>query len=74
MKWLYNSPIGPIYIVHLDDGRYGMVYNGTVWESCDTPQAQADNVRSQVTGCSDWDLYNCAGCFVPQSLDEWEKI
>lgn len=72
--WLYKSPIGPIYIVQLYNGRYGMKYNGTVWESCDTPQAQADNVYCQCTGCADWDLFNAYGHFVPSSLDEWEKV
>lgn len=28
--WLYRSPIGNIYIKKLPDGRYGMLYNGTI--------------------------------------------
>lgn len=72
--WLYYSPIGPIYIVPLNNGRFGMVYNGIIWESCNTPEAEADNVACQVTGCSDWDLFNAYGCFVPSDLSEWEKV
>jgi len=53
--WRYKSPIGDIYIERLPNGRYGMVFDGTVWESCDTPQAEADNVYMQVTGCSEWE-------------------
>lgn len=71
--WVYKSPIGPIYIAQLSDGRYGMIYNNTVWESSISPEAEADNVYMQVTGCSEWDLFNSAGYFVPQSLDEWER-
>ena len=40
--WLYKSPIGNIYIKKLSNGLYGMIYNGTVWEACDTPIAEAD--------------------------------
>lgn len=72
--WLYKSPIGPIYIKRLQDGRYGMVYNGTVWESCHTPQAEADNVFMQVTGCDDWDLFDTSDYIVPSDLSEWEHI
>lgn len=72
--WLYKSPIGNIYICRLNDGRYGMVYNDTVWESCDTPEAEADNVYMQVTGCSAWDLFNASGFFVPSDLSEWERV
>lgn len=72
--WLYKSPIGPIYILRLADGRFGMQYDGDIWESCLTPAAVADDVYMQVTGCSDWDLFNAYGHFVPSSLDEWEKV
>ncbi len=72
--WLYRSPIGNIYIKKLPDGRYGMLYNGTIWESCDTPIAEADNVYMQVTGCSDWDLFDASNIDVPCDLYEWEQI
>ena len=72
--WLYRSPIGKIYIKKLSDGSYGMIYNGTVWEACDTPEAEADNVYMQATGCTAWDLYNINGIQVPQDLKEWEEI
>jgi hypothetical protein len=72
--WLYKSPIGNIYIKRLANGRYGMIYNGIVWESCDTPQAEADNVYMQSTGCSNWDMYDSANDIVPTDLSEWERI
>lgn len=72
--WLYRSPIGNIYIKKLENGLYGMVYNGTVWEACDTPQAEANNVYLQVTGCSDWDLCDITGKDVPSGLSEWDVI
>lgn len=71
--WLYKSPIGNIYIQHLPDGRYGMVHDGTIWESCDTPQAEADNVYVQVTGCADWDMCDTSNVVIPSDLSEWEK-
>jgi hypothetical protein len=72
--WRYKSPIGDIYIKQLSDGRYGMIYDDKVWESCHTPQAQADNVYMQVTGCFEWDDYDADDCFVPSDLSEWEKL
>lgn len=35
--WVYDSPIGPLYIVRTDDGQYGFLYNGIIWEACPTP-------------------------------------
>lgn len=74
MMWRYKSPIGDIYIKRLPNARYGMIFDGTVWESCDTPQAEADNVYMQVTGCSEWDMCDTANEIVPTDLSEWEKI
>ena len=71
--WRYNSPIGLLYIKQLPDGRYGMIYNNTVWESCDTPQTEADNVLMQCTGCSDWDMFDASNVNVPNDLSEWER-
>lgn len=71
--WSYNSPIGTLYIKRLSDGRYGLVYDGTVWESCDTPQAEADNILMQCTGCSDWDMFDTSNIDVPNDLSEWER-
>lgn len=42
--WVYNSPIGPLYIVPTDDGQFGLLYNGIIWEACPAPQIEADNV------------------------------
>lgn len=71
--WRYNSPIGPLYIKQLSDGRYGMIYNGTIWETCHTPQAEADNVLMQCTGCADWDMFDISSIDVPNDLSEWER-
>ena len=51
-----------------------MMYNNTVWESCSTPQEEADNVYMQVTGCYKWDCFNAAMYDVPYDLSEWEFI
>lgn len=72
--WLYRSPIGNIYIKKLSNGLYGMIYNNTVWEACDTPIAEADNVYMHSTGCSDWDCFDTTNVDVPRDLSEWEKI
>lgn len=72
--WRYKSPIGNIYIKRLSDGSYGMIYNETVWETCDTPQAEADNVYMHATGCNAWDLLDTSGINVPNDLSEWERI
>ncbi len=72
--WRYKSPIGNIYIKRLSDGSYGMEHNGTVWEACDTPETEADNVYMQCTGCSDWDSLDTRKINVPRDLSEWEKI
>lgn len=69
--WLYRSPIGNIYIVRLDDGSYGMLYKGVVYEASDTPDIEADNVYMQVTGCYEWDMLDTTNVFVPHDLSEW---
>ena len=51
--WGYNSPIGPLYIVPTDDGQFGLLYNGIIWEACPTPQIEADNVYCCATGCTE---------------------
>lgn len=72
--WLYRSSIGNIYIKQLPDGRYGMIHNNVVWESCDSPQAEADNVYMQCTNCSTWDNLDTTNVNVPSDLSEWERI
>jgi hypothetical protein len=69
--WVYKSAIGNIYIKRLPDGLYGMEYKGVIWEACDTPQAEADNVYMQCTGCPNWDMHNTANEFVPTDLSGW---
>ena len=53
--WIYRSPVGILKIVRQPDGTFGLCHNETVWEACDTPQAEADNVFCHVTGCDEWD-------------------
>ncbi len=73
--WLYKSPIGNIFIKYIpSEYAYGTIYNGVVWECCDHPQANADNIYCQVTGCYDWDTFELHGEFVPNDLSEWIKI
>lgn len=72
--WVYRSPIGPLYIKRLENGRYGLIYNGTVWESCHSPQAEADNVYMHVTGCYAWDRLDGELLDEPCDLSEWDYI
>ncbi len=69
--WKYDSPIGPLFIKRLADGRYGFIYDGTVWESSHSPEAEADNVYMHCTGCCDWDKLDGKIPNVPTSLGEW---
>lgn len=71
--WKYESPIGTMYIRRLPNGRYGLIYDGIIWETCDTPQAEADNVFMQCTGCTDWDLFNSLGYYIPRDIWDWEE-
>lgn len=72
--WRYKSPIGNIYIKYLPEHRaYGTIYNGIVWETCDNPQASADNVYCHCTGCPEWDML-CDIDNVPTDLSEWENV
>lgn len=68
---IYRSPVGILKIVLQPDGTFGLCHNETVWEACDTPQAEADNVFCHVTGCDEWDSCPDAG---PSDLSEWEYI
>ena len=71
--WRYKSRIGPLYIVPMKNGRFGLMYDNTIWESSATPADEAENVRAHVTGCSDWD--DLDGIVDPPSdLSEWELV
>lgn len=73
--WRYISPIGVICIKYLPEhSAYGTIYDGIVWETCDNPQASADNVYCHCTGCLDWDLLDGTVLDVPTDLSEWEKV
>lgn len=67
---VYNSPIGPLYIVPTDDGQFGLLYNGIIWEACPTPQIEADNVYCCATGCTE--ISNLKE--LPHDLSEWTYI
>lgn len=72
--WKYESPIGPLYIKKLPNGRFGLLYNETIWESSHSPQAEADNVYLHSTGCPEWDLLAGSIHDVPSDLSEWEAV
>lgn len=73
--WRYKSPIGPIYIKYLSNcHQYGTIYDDTVWETCDSPEASASNVYSHCIGCYDWDSLDGTIDDVPNDLSEWEKV
>ena len=68
--WVYDSPIGPLYIVRTDDAQYGFLYDGIIWEACPTPQIEADNVYCRATGCAAAsDLEE-----LPHDLSEWTYV
>ncbi len=70
--WVYDSPIGELSIVPLSNGKYGLLFGSDIWEACDTPQAQADNVLQHVTGCPEWDSLAGLVDGVPDDLSGWE--
>ena len=73
--WQYHSPIGTLFIKHLPTGnRYGLFYNGICWETCDTPQAEADNVYLHVTGLPEWDALDGETPTCPADLSGWEIV
>lgn len=72
--WVYRSPIGNLYIQRQPDSSYGLLYRGTVWESCSTPEAEADNVRAHCTGCDAWDQLGEQDCETPFDLSDWELV
>lgn len=70
--WYWDSPIGPIYIKYIPkENLYGMEHNGVIWEACDTPQAEADNIYMHATGCYEWDSSEYEA---PMDLSGWERI
>lgn len=72
--WKYLSTIGPIYIKYIPAlNRYGMFYDGECWETCPTPQAEADNVYMHCTGCYEWDKLDGTVLDCPTDLSGWEK-
>lgn len=72
--WKYDSPIGPLYIKEIKNKRYGLLYNGIIFESCNTPQAEADNVYMHCTGCWEWDSLDGTVSNAPRDLSEWEEL
>lgn len=65
-----DSPIGPLYIVRTDDGQYGFLYDGIIWEACPTPQIEADNVYCRATGCAAASNLK----ELPHDLSEWTHV
>lgn len=71
--WIYHSPIGDLKIKRMPDGTYGLEYRNTIWECCDNPWTEADNVYMQNTGCPYWDMYH-GYADIPHDLSEWERL
>jgi hypothetical protein len=71
--WYYDSPVGRISIIPLENGQYGTKHNGVVWEQADNPQALADNVFCQCTACDEWDDCELPDN-APSSLSEWRRV
>ena len=71
LLWVYHSKIGDLYIKRLPNGRYGFLYDGTMWESCHSPQAAADNIARHCTGCYDWDRLDGDPDY-PSDLSDWD--
>lgn len=73
--WKYNSPIGTMYIKYLpNEQRHGLFYKNVCWETCDTPQAEADNVYMHCIGCFQWDILAGRVPNCPTDLSGWEKL
>lgn len=72
MVWKYSSPIGDFFIKRMPDGSYCTEFDGTILDCCNNPQALADNVYVQSTGCLKWDRLDTTWVHVPRSLDDWE--
>ncbi len=71
MTWVYHSPIGDILIKQLENGRFGMIYDDVIWESCHSPEAEADNVYLHCTSCDEWDRLDGEVTDAPHDLSEW---
>ena len=68
--WVYDSPIGPLYIVLTEADQYGFLYNGILWEACPTPQIEADNVYGRAPGgAAASNLKE-----LPHDLSEWTHV
>ena len=72
--WKYDSPIGPIYIAMLNTGRYGIIFNNTVFGSWHSPQSAADDVYCHATGCYEWDSLDSKLSNVPNDISEWDFV
>lgn len=72
--WKFDSPIGTLYIKELEDGKFGLLYNDIIYETCDTAQDEANNVYMHSTGCSEWDSFNDTNTNTPRDLSEWDII
>lgn len=70
--WLYRSPIGPISIQLLPNGRYGLFYNGQCSGSYSSPIAAADDIYTHASGIFEWDLRQEDPVNDPAGLDEWD--
>ena len=72
--WKYSSPIGNMYIIQQRNGKFGLLYEDTIWDEGITPQAIADDVFCYSTSCYEWDSLNGRILDVPPDLSAWEYL
>jgi hypothetical protein len=70
--WIYRAQAGLFWIRPQPDapGRFWLGIDDTVLGSYHAPQAAADDVYTQSTGCPAWD--SLPSVTEPSDLSEWE--
>ena len=69
--WVYNSPIGPIYIRNTTTG-FQLIYDNECYGNYSSAVAAADDVFTFSTGCYEWDSLS-ESVIPPTDICEWEK-
>ena len=72
MMWYYCSPVGTFTIAHDPQGGYGLWLDTDFVGSYPLPDAAAEAVRTQQTGCADWDRRPQVK--PPSDLDHWMMV
>lgn len=68
--WYIESEIGTIRIVPISNNKFSLLYDDDNYGGFNSPEAAADDVYSQTTGCDEIDCYD--GEF-PSDLSEWKR-